>query len=217
MYTFFIIRRIKVDKDIDYIVFDLGGVLVELTGVPTVLGWMNNRVKEDEMWRMWLLSPAIRNFESGKISKEEFASSIIQEFEFQVDEEKFIEEFILFPKGFYPGAEELLAALKDRFSLACLSNTNELHWNRLCVESEVEKLFQYNFLSHKTGFMKPDKEAFLHVINELKTDPERILFFDDNQMNVDAALSFGIKAVRVKGFSELKRTLQEVGIVMEET
>ena len=200
-------------KNIRYILFDLGGVLVELVGVPTVLKWMNNRVDEDELWKMWLCSPAIREFESGRITSREFAEAVIAEFEFCVDADKFIEEFIYFPKGFYTGVKELLEELKSKYTLAVLSNTNELHWDRMYSENNMEDLISFNFPSHKTGFMKPDKEAFLHVIKELECEPDEILFFDDNQVNVDAAQSTGMKAFRVRGFCELEQALQELKLI----
>ncbi len=200
-------------KDVKYILFDLGGVLVELVGVPTVLRWMNNRIDEDELWKMWLCSPAIRDFERGRISTQEFALAIIKEFDFGVDADKFIEEFIYFPRGFYTGTKELLEELKEKYTLAILSNTNELHWDRLYVENDIGGLIAFSFPSHKTGNMKPDTEAYLHVIKELGCQPEEILFFDDNQVNVDAAQSAGMKAFRVRGPNELKQAVQELKLI----
>ena len=55
----------------------MGGVLVELTGVPTMLSW--SRLTEAEVWQRWLHSPAVRRFESGNGSAEEFAREIIDE------------------------------------------------------------------------------------------------------------------------------------------
>lgn len=197
----------------EYILFDLGGVLVELVGVPKILEWMNWSVDQDELNRMWLFSSAVRNFEMGRTSALEFAEEIISEFKFSVGPEDFIKEFLYFPKGLHSGTKELLQQLSAKYSLACLSNTNELHWNRLCEEDCIENYFSYNFPSHKTGFMKPDIEAFQHVIKSLACDAGKILFLDDNQVNIEAAILAGMKAVKVNGFEDVKIKLQELEII----
>lgn len=40
----------------EWLLFDIGGVLVEFIGVPKILEWMNWRVAREEMNRMWLFS-----------------------------------------------------------------------------------------------------------------------------------------------------------------
>jgi len=61
------------DTSINVVLFDVGGVLVEPSGVATMLTWMDNRVSAEELWEMWLTSPTVRSFETGKLSAEEFA------------------------------------------------------------------------------------------------------------------------------------------------
>jgi glucose-1-phosphatase len=200
-------------NDVKYLLFDLGGVLVELVGVPKMLQWMNNRVDKDEMSRMWLFSPSVRGFEMGRLTPDEFAKSIIEEFGFCVNVEQFIKDFTYFPSGFYTGVRGLLKDLSKKYSIACLSNINELHWNRLCNDDCIKSLIPIRFPSHKTGYMKPDKEAYLNVITELKCEPSKILFFDDNKINVDAAIETGMKAIWVRDFDDLKQKLEEIGII----
>ena len=52
---------------LDVILFDAGGVLVELTGVETMRALLQHRVTVDELWKLWLSSPAVRDFERGRI------------------------------------------------------------------------------------------------------------------------------------------------------
>lgn len=198
---------------IRYILFDLGGVLVELTEISKVVEWMNFSLDQDEFRKMWLYSSAVRDYEMGKNSTLEFAEAIISEFKFSISPEEFIKEFIYFPKGLYSGTEELLQQLSQKYLLACLSNTNELHWDRMCDENSIDKLIPFSFPSHKTGFMKPDEEAYLHVIKSLNCEADKILFFDDNQINVDAAKQLGMNAIRVVGLEDLKLKLRELEII----
>jgi hypothetical protein len=53
---------------ISVVLFDVGGVLVEPSGVATMLARMDNRLSAEEC----LTSPTVRSFETGKQSAEEF-------------------------------------------------------------------------------------------------------------------------------------------------
>jgi putative hydrolase of the HAD superfamily len=61
------------------VLFDVGGVLVELPGVPTTLAWIGNRVSHEELSRMWLTSPVVRAFETGRATPEVVADQLIAE------------------------------------------------------------------------------------------------------------------------------------------
>jgi FMN phosphatase YigB (HAD superfamily) len=58
----------------DAILFDLGGVLIELAGVEQMLEWSPGIDTIDELWRRWLRSPAVRCYETGAATGEEFAA-----------------------------------------------------------------------------------------------------------------------------------------------
>jgi hypothetical protein len=55
-------------KLFEVILFDLGGVLIELSGISTMLAWIGPTMTIEELWRRWLTSPGVRLFESGRIS-----------------------------------------------------------------------------------------------------------------------------------------------------
>ena len=148
------------NKKFDYILFDLGGVLVELALQEKMLEWMEHKITLEEFNKKWLLSDAVRSFESGMMTSSEFAKSIIKEFNLPVNEEEFIEGFMSFIKGFYDGMEDLLRELSQSYTLALLSNTSELHWSKLCTEYDMEGWIKQNFLSYKKEIIKRDKEAF---------------------------------------------------------
>ena len=199
-------------SEIEVILFDLGGVLVELTGVPTMLEWSRNRFEVDELWEAWLNSPSVRTFERGQSTPDQFARELISEMQLSVDPDEFIKAFTFWPKGLYPGVIGLLRVLRDKFKLACLSNTNELHWPRLMNEMKLADKFAHHFASHQTGFLKPDRKTFEHVLQVLDCPAANILFFDDNELNVQTAKVVGMKAETVKGFEEVKYFLENTGL-----
>ncbi len=193
---------------ISVVLFDLGGVLVELNGEAPMLRGLGYRMPTEELWRKWLHSPSVRDFETGKIAGTEFAQRLIGEFEIQVGEREFLEAFTSWPTGLFPGALELVAQIPRRYVRAVLSNTNELHWPRVRDEMEIGGAFDHYFVSHLTGRIKPDAAAFEHVVESLRCSPAEVLFLDDNLLNVEAARRVGMEALVVRGAEEAERALR---------
>jgi glucose-1-phosphatase len=196
----------------DAILFDLGGVLIELAGVERMLAWSPSLGTTEELWRRWLSSPAVRGYETGRTTREAFAEAIVAEFALPVTAEAFLEEFAWWPRALHPDAASLLASLAPRYTLASLSNTNELHWERFGREWGLPAMFHHNFPSHAVGKLKPDGEYFEHVLDALGVAPRHALFVDDNRINVDAARAMGLHAEHVPRFEALAPALAALGV-----
>ena len=199
--------------DIRVLLFDVGGVLVQLSGVETMLEWLGRRVTADELWRMWLESVSVRKFETGRIDASEFAAGVTSEFALPVEPRQFLEAFIRWPTGLYPGTLEMLARIPRNYRRAILSNSNVLHWPRVLGEMRLGAAFDNHFVSHLTGRIKPDSDAFEHVVDSLGCMPAQVLFLDDNSLNVEAAQRFGMHAIRVRGATETHGVLTNLGII----
>jgi glucose-1-phosphatase len=195
------------------LLFDVGGVLVELSGVETMLGWLGGGITTDELWRMWLQSKSVREFETGRVAADEFAAGMIEEFRLPVGRQQFLTSFTGWPTGLFPGTLEMLASIPRSYRRAVLSNSNVLHWTRVVDDLQLGPAFDHHFASHLTGRIKPDADAFEHVVTTLNCRPEQVLFLDDNTLNIDAAGHFGMQAVRVRGIDETKRVLIDRGVI----
>ena len=197
----------------DVIVFDLGGVLIELAGVDRMLELCNHAFAADELWARWLASEGVRRFETGRAGADEFGAAMLNEFGLSIAAAQFLEEFTAWPKGVFPGSFELLEQLAASYRLACLSNTNALHWPRVCDEMGLARYFETTFASHLIGMLKPDLEIFQHVVEQLGCPPARILFLDDNQLNVASARTAGMVARRVAGIADVRAILVEMSVL----
>lgn len=191
------------------ILFDLGGVLVENTGEQGLSSLLPYQLSRQEIWARWLASDAVRRFECGQISPEVFAARFIEEWRLAVGPAAFMEVFTTWPRGLFDGAAALVRDLRAQHRVACLSNTNALHWARF---PELPALFDASFASHLTGFLKPDPEAFEHVLRELEVRADAVCFFDDLLQNVEAARKVGIHAVQVRTFAEVEPALRAQGL-----
>ena len=197
----------------DLILFDLGGVIIELAGVRQMLAWSHHLGSGNELWQQWLSSKAVRDFESGRSTPNRFADAMITEFNLPVSSKQFLAEFIRWPKGTYAGTETLLTQLSTDFSLGILSNTNELHWQRINIEMNFIHYFDWTFPSHLTGRLKPDQGTFRHAAETAGCPPDRILFFDDNRINVDGARAIGMTGHTVSGVSGVNQKLCDLGVL----
>jgi putative hydrolase of the HAD superfamily len=197
---------------IDTILFDLGGVLVELAGVEQMLAWSPGVTDTADLWRRWLNSPAVRRYETGGTDRHVFAEEIVTEFRLPVDAGEFLHAFTYWPRALLPGATALLDELKPRFRLASVSNTNELHWQRFRNEWALDGHFARNFPSFRVGRLTPDADYFHHVLDDLGVRAENVLFVDDNAINVDAAARLGLAARRVDGPEGVRAALADLAL-----
>lgn len=192
---------------ITHLVFDLGGVIVELRGLPVLPQWTGSNESPESTWEKWLTSSAPKAFESGLIGADEFAERIVTELSMEVSAKEYLDYFTRLPIGPYPGALDMLHALKGNYTTALFSNSNEIHWPLKMGRMQLDTAFHHHFASHLMGMAKPDAPAYQHVIDSLNVDPQQILFFDDNQINVDAARNAGMRSERVQGIDELQKKL----------
>ena len=186
------------------LVFDLGGVIVDFNS--DIMGkWTG--LSSAALWRRWLKSEAVRGFESGRTGRHIFAQEIVAEFNLPVSPQEFLRSYRSWQVGLYPGAEPLLDSLAPRFTLACLSNTNEIIWTDTIHELGIDRLFTYRFASYEMGCLKPDAEAYAYLVREVPFSRDEIIFFDDNPSNVEAAQAFGIDAYVAQGPEQAQETL----------
>ncbi|OGT80155.1 MAG: hypothetical protein A3J35_01915 [Gammaproteobacteria bacterium RIFCSPLOWO2_02_FULL_52_10] len=200
-------------KPIEVILFDLGGVLVELSGVQTMISWSGEMMTPEMLWQRWLTSTTVRDFETGRTHHDHFARQLIAEMALRIEPDEFLVNFTHWPRGIFPGTQELLDRIPSDYTLAALSNSNTLHWPRMMNDLGLASVFEHLFASHLIGKIKPDVEIFEHVLAELACDPAGVLYVDDNQLNVDAARSLGIQAELTRGIAAVEKVLQLYQII----
>lgn len=74
------------------------------------------------------------------------------------------------------------------------------------------KLFEGVVVSGEEGVRKPSSEIFGILVSRYDLDPERTVFIDDVQKNVDAARSLGFRGIRCESPEQLRRDLALLGL-----
>lgn len=194
------------------VLFDLGGVLVDLGGVGPMMD-LADMDDDDAFWRRWLECRWVRAFERGECAPEEFAAGIVEDWELTVDPAVFLEAFRDWPGRMFAGAERLVIDTHAKVPVGCLSNTNALHWDHHFGTWPILEEFDYRFLSYELGIVKPDRELFDRIAELLPAPPERVLFLDDNVINVNGAIDAGFEARHVRGVDGARAALVETGVL----
>jgi len=200
-------------KNISTLLFDLGGVLVELDGPPIRPEWRAKEQSQEDSWPRWMSSRSVRQFESGKILPDIFAAQLVDEFDLLINEAEFMQYFMCWLSGLYEGTHALLKDVRPHYQLGVFSNTNELHWPRMMDEMQLAGCFDHYFASFDIGLMKPDKSAFEYVIQQMGVPPHEILFLDDTVVNIEAAQACGMQAVQVKGAANVRNVIESLGLL----
>jgi HAD superfamily hydrolase (TIGR01509 family) len=200
--------NVHVATKTEVLLFDLGGVLVEFSGVRDIAPLLRVAASEPEIRARWSTCPHTEAFGLGALSREEFGERFVRDWGINLSPDRFLSEFRSWSRCLLPGATELLASLRPHFRLAALSNSNELHWDRNTHDLGITALFDVAISSHQVALSKPDPSFYRTALERLAVPPDAVMFFDDVADNVAGASTF-----QVDGVEGLRERLRREGIL----
>lgn len=124
--------------------------------------------------------------------------------------------------GPYPGVGALIeSVVASEVQTACLSNTNDHHWQLMTTNDNFNFLpldrFDHRFASHLIGYVKPASGIYVYVEEATGMSDESILFFDDIAVNVEAAQKRGWLAYKIDQggdpVAQMTQHLQKHGVL----
>lgn len=211
-------------SEIKNIIFDLGGVIINLDIPKTITEYNKLSQKPFEtIYTQLQQSPIFDQFDKGKISETEFFNELSKSIqsETSLDQLKFAWNAMLL--DFPIHRLELLTQLKKRYRLFLLSNTNETHIETFEANlynqhgyKNLEPFFEKVYYSCRIGMRKPDTEIFDFVLQENNLDPSETIFIDDSPQHVEGALKTGIQAKFLVKDREVGNLLLELKINSKE-
>ena len=191
-----------IGENIDTIIFDFGGVLINIDYHKTIDAFKELGIEDfEERYSQADQTSLFNDLEVGRISAQRFVNELLN----------------LLPKGASPNhvvhawnamlldvpksGIDLLQSLKGRYRLFLLSNTNEIHIPRALMEwrktSDIDfyDCFDHVYLSHEMGMRKPNEEIFERVCREQNIQPSNALFIDDSAQHIKGASNIGLNTI----------------------
>lgn len=196
-------QKTSVMEGIKNILFDLGGVLIDLNKQACVDAFAAiGYPQAGQMLNDYVQSGIFLDLEEGRISPETFYQAIMAEA--PVTRQMIDQAFFKFLEGIPQYKMEMLLELKKKYNVLMLSNTNHIMftWLRNAYFGSnghtINDYFDKLFLSYEMGVAKPNPEIFRQIIEEHGVVPSETFFLDDGIRNIEAANKFGFKTYFVK-------------------
>ncbi|MDO5035540.1 MAG: HAD family phosphatase [Porphyromonas sp.] len=181
------------------ILFDLGGVFIELTREESIRRFELLGVHDAGA----LLDPYKQEgiflaLESGKYSKEGFTERVNKEYGLALKPEQIrhaLEGFVVKMQDWK--FDFIEQELPEEIHLLLVSNTNAFVWEEaeaghlLKNGRPISSYFEHVTTSYEAGICKPERSIFEKIIEETKIRPEETLFIDDGPANTAVARSMG--------------------------
>lgn len=177
------------------LLFDLGGVVVPWVGLEA-LAQRENADRQAIVEKFEKLD-IFNAYEIGECENEAFLESLIDMFALNIsvhEAAKLWNSWVLPP---YEGVIEAIERLKEKYIVACLSNTNDLHWQHVNSLFNTSEVFDFDFASHEIKAAKPDPRSYKIPLEKMGVEASRVTFFDDTLINVEAARNVGLTAHHV--------------------
>ena len=188
-------------EGIKNIIFDLGGVIINIDYHKTIKAFEALGIKNaEELYSQQSQTDLFDLLETGKITPDEFYDKLREVTGINAPNKKLENAWNAMLLDFPEGITDTLKKAKAKYKTFLLSNTNEIHYRdytqrlkRQFGISNLESLFDKQYLSHQIGLRKPHKEVFELILNENNLKPEETLFIDDSIQHIEGAAKMGIQ------------------------
>ena len=193
-------------QNIKAIIFDFGGVILDIDYNKTSKAFKDLGVKNfEEMYSQKNANPLFHDLEEGKINEAAFYNAFRTSTNLKLTDQQINKAWNAMLLGYRTEALYTLEAIRQKYKLFLLSNTNSIHhteFNKIYQDQiqhgALDDYFDKAYYSHEIGYRKPYKEAYEYVLKENKLSPSETLFIDDSIQNIDAAKNLGLQTIFLK-------------------
>ena len=202
--------------NIEALVFDLGGVLIDIDFNRVFAHWQQiSSLTLSEIQAKYTHDQAYQQHERGEISATEYFEYLREHLQLQDNLPEIAAGWNAIFVGEISATLDLVAQVGQHYPCYAFSNTNAIHqhvWSSRFPR--LNELFKQIFVSSEMGLRKPDLKAFTYVADAIGVAPESILFFDDMPENIQGAKAAGFAAVQVQATADVKAALVKLGCLL---
>ena len=193
-------------KGIRHIIFDLGGVLINIDYMLTERAFQSAGIGNfHEIYSQLSQTNLFDDLETGKIGAAEFVKALQQKSQNTISESQVLDAWNSMLLDFPLRRLQILQQLRLHYDLFLLSNTNEIHeaaFNKILMNQNgipnIGVFFDRVYFSHRLGLRKPMKEIFQLVLDENSLKAEHTLFIDDSPQHIEGAKAVGIQTIHLQ-------------------
>lgn len=199
------------------LMFDLGGVIMDIDRMNCVRAFEKLGFSDvSDYLGDYGQKEFFLGLENGSVDVDEFHRCVRQHVTPRTSDAQIDAAFCEFLIGIPRHRLTQLRELRKSYPVYLLSNTNPVMYHSKIADEfkqeggSIADYFDDTVTSFEAKSYKPDRGIFDYAAEKFGIRPEETLFFDDSQTNVDAARSYGYKAVKVNPGDEFASLLAEV-------
>ena len=200
---------------VTWFLFDLGNTLIKLAYERVIERICREAtVNRDELLEIFDAPGGYRDMERGAATFFDFYDFLCNRAGYRADIHAFRETWSDFFDGTIPGIEPVLERVRDRYRVAFLSNSNEVHAE--LIPRRFSSLFRKDdrfIFSYRFKVAKPDPEMFHRALEVIGAQAPQTVLIDDLIENVISARSLGMKAYQFRDAATLVRELEDDGLL----
>ena len=198
-----------------WFLFDLGNTVIKLAYERVLAGICRDAaVSRDELVDLLEAAGGYRDMERGAISFWEFYEFLAEQAGYRGSIRDLHNIWSDFFDGPVAGIEEVLDRVRQKYRVAFLSNSNEVHAE--VIPRAFATVFRSDdrfIFSHRFRVAKPDQEIFRRALEVIGALPQHTVFVDDLIENVLAAQAIGMKAYQFRDSRTLLQELERDGLL----
>lgn len=192
-------------KKIEAIIFDLGGVILDIDYNLTKTAFEKlGATHFDKMYSQAEADHLFARLETGDVKPGEFYAEFNKSSDLNLSPGQISGAWNAMLLTFREESLDFLERIKNNYRLFLLSNTNEIHYEvfkQIYHSNErsfaFEDYFEKAYYSFDMGKRKPDADIFEVVLQENNLNPLTVLFIDDSIQNIEAAKQLGIQTIHL--------------------
>lgn len=202
----FYCKHMKTGTTITDIIFDFGGVILDIDPQLTIKELINLGVKDVRVFS----SPefqegVVGKLERGIITPEVFRARVREFSGMNLSDQDIDDAWNALLLDIPKERIEVIEAVKQHYGIYLLSNSNEIHYELYVRDlqlrfgyREFDQLFHKAYFSFDLHMSKPNPEIFEFVIYQHHLDPARTLFIDDTAEHIEAARKLGLRTYHLQ-------------------
>jgi glucose-1-phosphatase len=184
------------------LIFDLGGVILNLDQERTFRAFMNLGARLEDINKE---STIFNDFETGRIDADAFRQYFLTVFKGNISAQQIDDAWNAMLLDLPAGRLDMLRAFRKQFKLFLLSNTNSIHidsFNGYLAKHHQGLdwlgLFDKVYYSYEIGHRKPDKSIYEYVLEDQRLTAGECIFIDDSKTNLAGAREAGLHTIWAK-------------------